>query len=127
MLGVRIDGLAEVVREAVKDAISELAPANPALLAVPGPAPREPAPSDDDLLTTTEAAALCGLKRNTLERARCTGLGPSYRRLSARCIRYRRGDVRNWVEATAARNTGEAEAKAKAQASGGKGEAGDAT
>ncbi len=50
----------------------------------------------DDLLTSTETAALLGIKRGTLELWRQKGQGPKFAKLgtaSQAHIRYRRSDV----------------------------------
>jgi predicted DNA-binding transcriptional regulator AlpA len=54
-------------------------------------------PRDDDELLDSRAAALyLSLSERTLERWRRDRHGPNYRRLSARAIRYRLGDLRAW-------------------------------
>jgi predicted DNA-binding transcriptional regulator AlpA len=51
-----------------------------------------------DLLTTPEAAALLGLPKASLEKARLTaGRGPVFIKLGGR-VRYRRQDLISWVE-----------------------------
>lgn len=56
-------------------------------------------PNDPDmLLDTTQTAALIGVKCNTVEHWRMTGEGPEFVPISARCVRYRRGDVLRWID-----------------------------
>ena len=53
------------------------------------------------LLTNDEAAALLGIKPNTLEIWRCKGKGPRFIKLGFEkqsSIRYRRADVAEWIE-----------------------------
>lgn len=59
----------------------------------------------DKLLNTREAAELTGLKPNTLERMRLFGNGPSFIRLGAKAIKYRRSDVLAWIEAMGTHRT----------------------
>lgn len=54
--------------------------------------------SDDDLLTTPAVAKWLGVTDQWLELGRSKNFGPSYKRLSERVIRYRRGDVNDWLE-----------------------------
>lgn len=49
------------------------------------------------LLTTREAAERLGIGRQTLERWRAAGGGPSFVRLGRRSVRYRREDVDDFV------------------------------
>jgi excisionase family DNA binding protein len=60
----------------------------------------------DDLLTTDQLAALCGLSPRTLEKLRVTGGGPIFIRLG-RAIRYRREDIEAWIRGHSRRNTSE--------------------
>jgi len=48
------------------------------------------------LLNQSEAASLCGLSPRTLERYRCTGFGPVYRKLGRRVL-YRPADIDAWI------------------------------
>lgn len=61
----------------------------------------------NSLLDTEQAARFCGLSHRTLAAYRGTGDGPHYHRLTARCIRYRRADLREWIESRTARSTAE--------------------
>ncbi len=53
----------------------------------------------EQLLRQEQAALMLGLTPRCLENWRHRGGGPSYVRVSARCIRYRRSDLDEWVEA----------------------------
>jgi predicted DNA-binding transcriptional regulator AlpA len=48
------------------------------------------------LLSQGQAAALLGLSPRTLERYRCTGFGPVYRKLGRRVL-YRPADIDAWI------------------------------
>ncbi len=56
-------------------------------------------------LTTEEVASLLRLRKNYLERLRCTGGGPPFIRASRRRCLYRREDVLNWVNERRFANT----------------------
>lgn len=49
------------------------------------------------LLRTSEAAQWLGLSGRTLEKHRCSGTGPSYRKLGGRVV-YKFDDLQEWVE-----------------------------
>jgi predicted DNA-binding transcriptional regulator AlpA len=51
----------------------------------------------DDLLTTKQLAAWLGVSTTTLEIWRCEGKGPPFVRITPRMVRYRRGDVLQWL------------------------------
>jgi len=51
----------------------------------------------DALLTEREVAELLGFKPKTVETWRWRGGGPPFIRTSAKSVRYRYQDVRNWV------------------------------
>jgi predicted DNA-binding transcriptional regulator AlpA len=53
---------------------------------------------DDDLLSTPEMMAWLKMSKAWLEVGRSKGFGPPFIRLSATCVRYRRGAVRAWLE-----------------------------
>ena len=64
-------------------------------------------PSDDvqdrldfwySLITEADAARFLNLSVHTLRAYRSRGGGPSYVRISSRCIRYRRSGLRDWAE-----------------------------
>jgi excisionase family DNA binding protein len=52
---------------------------------------------DPELLTTTEAAKLCGIGSRTLWRWSHSGRAPRPVKLSGRCVRYKRADVLKWI------------------------------
>lgn len=53
---------------------------------------------DDALLLDTDSASRrLGISRSTLEKLRVYGGGPSYLKLG-RSVRYRTGDLNNWLE-----------------------------
>ena len=60
----------------------------------------------DTLLTGREAAALLRLSERTMERHRAAGTGPRYVALG-RAVRYRRGDLLDWIERAARQSTSE--------------------
>ena len=53
---------------------------------------------DDDLLSTRALAGLLGVSVQFLEIGRHRGYGPRFIRVGPAMIRYRRGDVRAWLE-----------------------------
>jgi predicted DNA-binding transcriptional regulator AlpA len=53
---------------------------------------------DDPLLTTAQAAALCGMREGALVDWRSRRRGPRYIKVGA-SVRYRRSDVLAWLEA----------------------------
>lgn len=56
------------------------------------------------LLRTEEAARWLGLSGRTLEKHRCTGTGPSYRKLGGRVV-YVASDLQAWVDEGERRST----------------------
>ena len=50
-----------------------------------------------DLLSTSEAAAVLGLRPSTLDQWRWQGIGPNHIRISPRRIRYLRSDLDEWI------------------------------
>ena len=52
----------------------------------------------DSLLNEEGAARLLGVSIRFLQKHRSTGDGPPFVKLSSRCIRYRRRDLRDWSE-----------------------------
>ena len=52
----------------------------------------------DDLLSTLEVALWLNVSTQFLEIGRHRGYGPAFVKISARCVRYRRGDVRSWLQ-----------------------------
>jgi predicted DNA-binding transcriptional regulator AlpA len=59
------------------------------------------------MLTTREAAALLGLKPQTLMVWRCQGTGPPYFKLGKWAVRYDPDAVRQWCEANRRTWTGQ--------------------
>ena len=53
----------------------------------------------DALLDKHKTGALVGVSPKTLEAWRSNGTGPAYIRISLTCVRYRRRDVLDWIEA----------------------------
>ena len=65
-------------------------------------APRGPPEASDywqALIGERAAAAFLGLTNRTLQAYRHRGGGCRYIRISSRCLRYRRIDLRSWAEA----------------------------
>jgi predicted DNA-binding transcriptional regulator AlpA len=60
-----------------------------------------------DLLTQRQAAEFTGLSQRTLERHRCTGIGPKFVRLGF----YRRADLEAWIANCTYGSTSEADSK----------------
>lgn len=58
-------------------------------------------------LRTVEAPRLLGLSPRTLEKHRCDGTGPIYRKLGGRVV-YTVADIQFWIEAAARQSTSEA-------------------
>ena len=52
----------------------------------------------DTMLAQREAAKFLGVSPATLNSWRCQRIGPSWIRISSRCVRYRVGDLRQWLE-----------------------------
>ena len=73
------------------------------IAAAGGAEPQEPSKADLDywfeLIKEKPAADFSDLKVRTLQGYRYRGGGPKFCRISARCIRYRRIDLRDWAEA----------------------------
>ena len=55
--------------------------------------------SPDELLVTNQLADEFDLSARTIEGWRTTGKGPPYIRCGGRVVRYRRGDVVDWLMA----------------------------
>jgi predicted DNA-binding transcriptional regulator AlpA len=53
--------------------------------------------ADDTLLSQKRVAALLSVTPRAVEAWRVRGEGPSFIRISSRCIRYRRSDVEVWL------------------------------
>lgn len=56
-------------------------------------------PDPGSLLDKHQTCALLGVKPPTLEAWRRKGTGPAYIRISPTCVRYRRGDLLDWIRA----------------------------
>jgi predicted DNA-binding transcriptional regulator AlpA len=61
----------------------------------------------DDLLSTKQVADWLGVSTQWLEIGRSKNYGPPFVRISARVIRYRRGDVREWLTGRSHASTAE--------------------
>lgn len=61
--------------------------------------------NDEALLPTQAVATWLGLSTTWLEIGRVKGYGPSFKRISTRCVRYRVGDVRQWLKERAYAST----------------------
>ena len=59
----------------------------------------------NEILRTADAAQYVDLAESTLEKLRVYGGGPTFIRLGARAIRYRREDLDAWLAAGARRST----------------------
>lgn len=68
------------------------------------PVSQAPIPLPPRLLRTEEAARWLGLSGRTLEKHRCTGTGPAYRKLGGRVV-YLLADLEAWIDAGARRST----------------------
>lgn len=65
--------------------------------------------SENQLLTTPDAARLLGVSASYLNQSRLRGDGPAYVKISPTCVRYRRGDLDAWVASRTVRSTAEAD------------------
>jgi predicted DNA-binding transcriptional regulator AlpA len=72
--------------------------------------------ADDELLSTQAVANWLGVSTQWLEIGRHHGYGPKFQTISQRCIRYRRGDVIEWLKARTYASTAEYGRRAKAAA-----------
>ena len=59
------------------------------------------------LIPDSEAAAFLNVTPRALQAWRQRGTGPRYIAISARCIRYRRADLREWAELRLQTRTGD--------------------
>ncbi|UFM64084.1 helix-turn-helix domain-containing protein [Paracoccus sp. MA] len=66
----------------------------------------EPDPAWPRFVRTEEAARLLDLSPRTLEKHRCGGTGPVYRKLGGRVV-YTIADLRAWIEGSARQSTSE--------------------
>lgn len=69
----------------------------------------EPGTAAQRLLRTPDAALLLGLSARTLEKHRCFGTGPVYRKLGGRVV-YAIDDLISWSEQGSRRSTSDAAA-----------------
>jgi hypothetical protein len=70
---------------------------------------------DDELLTTKQLAEWLQVSTAWCEIGRCKNYGPPFRRLARAVVRYRRGDVRRWLDERFHANTTEYVSDAKRQ------------
>jgi predicted DNA-binding transcriptional regulator AlpA len=59
------------------------------------------------LLTQREAALALRLSERTLERLRCSGLGPKFIRLGQKSVRYQQSALDEWIAGRVVRSTSE--------------------
>jgi predicted DNA-binding transcriptional regulator AlpA len=59
--------------------------------------------NQSELLTEVEVAGILKMKRQTLRNWRGQRVGPRFIKLRDRSVRYRRGDVEEWIEEQASR------------------------
>jgi predicted DNA-binding transcriptional regulator AlpA len=59
------------------------------------------------LLTVPEAAAFCRVSASTLNKLRCSGLGPAFTRCGLRKVAYRREALVEWLASRERRSTSE--------------------
>ncbi|QSR23864.1 DNA-binding protein [Hyphomonas sp. KY3] len=57
------------------------------------------------MLDEKQAAKHLGVSARTLRNWRVRGGGPKFVRVSARCIRYKRGDLQDWIDRRIASHT----------------------
>ncbi len=70
-------------------------------------------PASPVLLTTSQAAALLGLKQNTLEIWRVKGRGPTFAKIGS-LVRYRMDDVLAYLESCVRTSTSDTTSDTKA-------------
>lgn len=68
--------------------------------------------SAEYLLNRDEVARYFGISKRMLEKAACTGGGPTMIKLGGRQVKYRVADIRAWIAGRAIRSTSEAPAGA---------------
>jgi predicted DNA-binding transcriptional regulator AlpA len=61
----------------------------------------------DEMMSTIEVAAWLGMSTQWLEGARHRGFGPKYMNLGPRMVRYRRGDIIEWLRTRTHQSTSE--------------------
>jgi Helix-turn-helix domain len=64
-------------------------------------------PDPDTLLSEAQSAEFLGVTPRALQAWRQRGGGPSFVRISSRCVRYRRRDLIAWAEARLRTSTSE--------------------
>ena len=60
------------------------------------------------LYTQREAALVLRLSERTLERLRCSGLGPKFIRLGQKSVRYQQSALDEWIAGRVVRSTSQA-------------------
>ncbi len=72
-----------------------------------GSALDEPGGADywNSLIDEKVAAAFLGLEPRTMQSFRQRGSGPKYIKISSRCLRYRRVDLKTWSDSLVRRST----------------------
>ncbi len=85
----------------------------PSLCSVPSEATVPVQPDKDNdfwygLINEKLAASFLDLSVRTLQGLRCRGGGPRFVRISGRCIKYRRIDLRDWGETNLRTSTSDA-------------------
>ncbi|NHN89419.1 helix-turn-helix transcriptional regulator [Acetobacter conturbans] len=70
------------------------------------PYPRQDSFLHEQLLTTPQAAHKLNISPRTLERYRCRGGGPVFRKMGGRVL-YHVDDIRHWIDNVACRSTSE--------------------
>jgi predicted DNA-binding transcriptional regulator AlpA len=68
------------------------------------------------MLTSHEAAGYLRLSQRTLERLRCSSLGPKFIRCGRRSVRYCQSDLDQWIASRVVRSTSEELALAEGRA-----------
>jgi len=64
--------------------------------------------ADDEWLTLPQAATLMRMTRAAIAQLRYRGIGPTFYRLSAKTILYKRSEVIEWMESSACTRTDDA-------------------
>ena len=64
--------------------------------------------ADDEWLTLPQAATLMRMTRAAIAQLRYRGIGPTFYRLSAKTILYKRSEVIEWMESCACTRTDDA-------------------
>jgi hypothetical protein len=77
---------------------------------------------DDELLSTQDVARWLGTSSQWLEIGRSKNYGPKFQKISARHIRYRRGDMISWLRSRTYASTAEYPSRAIRQPAASSGE-----